>query len=260
MDGKSKGGSKSKKEDALHVISAFATENRIVLGEIKSGKCRTEKNEIPELIKTLDVEGAIVTTDSIGCYEKTVEAIVEGKADYVIGLKKNQPKFHESVESHFNSGVRAYDKEQTVDCGHGRIEVRTYYLETNLDWLADEYKWAGLTGVGMVKSCAFRDGKTESSVSTRYYITSLDNAEEFAYAVREHWGIENNLHWCLDVIFREDACRVKNHNAALNLNILSKTALQLINEADMGKISKRRKMRNLTMNHKLFLSSILCPH
>ena len=80
---------------------------------------------MPELLKTLDVEGAIVTTDSIGCYEKTVEAIVEGKADYVIGLKKNQPKLHESVEKHFKTGVRVYDKEQTVDCGHGRIEVRT---------------------------------------------------------------------------------------------------------------------------------------
>jgi len=258
FDGKTKRGSKSKKAEALHVISAFATENRIVLGEIKSAKCRTEKNEIPELIKTLDIEGSIVTTDSIGCYEKTAEAIIEGEADYVIGLKKNQPKFHESVENHFKTGVRVYDKEQTVDCGHGRIEIRTYHLETDLSWLADEHKWAGLTGVGMVTSCTIRDGKTESSVSRRYYITSLDNAEDFAYAVREHWGIENNLHWCLDVIFREDERRVKNHNAALNLNILDKTALQLINDADMGKISKRRKMRNLALNHKLFISSILC--
>jgi len=255
IDGKTLRGSRGK-QSALHVISAFCAENQIVIGEIKSGKCRTEINEIPELIETLDVSGAIVTTDSIGCYEKTAEAIIAGKADYVIGLKKNQETLHNSVENHFNSGVRVYDKEQTVESGHGRIEVRTYYLETELSWL-EGYNWAGLRGVGMVTSCTLKNGK-ESAVSVRYYITSLDDVEEFAYAVRKHWGIENNLHWCLDVIFREDSCKVQNHNAALNLNILRKTALQIVNEADLGKkISKRKKMRRAALNTNALISLVL---
>jgi predicted transposase YbfD/YdcC len=257
FDGKTAGGSKSKKGSALHIISAFCTENQLVLGEKASGKAKTEKHEIPELVRSLDVAGAIMTTDSIGCYEKTVEAIVEGEADYVIGLKKNQPTLHGMVEKHFTTGVKVFAKEQSAESGHGRFEVREYYLETELDWLKSEYNWAGMRGIGMVRSCVLRDGK-ESKAAVRYYITSLDNVDEFAYAVRSHWGIENNLHWCLDVIFREDSCKVKNHNAALNLNILRKTALQMVNEADMGKISKRKKMRRAAMNPDALLSVILC--
>jgi predicted transposase YbfD/YdcC len=257
IDGKTVRGSKGRNGSALHVISAFCAENQLVLGEIKSEKCRTEIKEIPALIETLDVREAIVTTDSIGCYENTVKAIAAGEGDDVIGRKKNQETLHNSVKNHFQTGVRVYDREQTVENGHGRIEVRTYYLETDLDWLEPEYKWAGLRGVGMVDSCVLRDGK-KSAAETRYYITSLDNAEDFAYAVRRHWAIENNLHWCLDMIFREDSCRVRDHTAALNLNILRKTALQIVNDADLGKkIGKRKKMRRSAMNPEVLLSLIL---
>jgi hypothetical protein len=168
IDGKTVRGS-GDKSSALHVISAFCAENQLVLGEIKSGKCKTEKNEIPELIRSIEVTGSIITTDSIGCYEKTVEAITEGGADYVIGLKKNQKTFHGMVESHFTTGVRAYDKTTTVEQGHGRIEVREYYLETDVSWLEGEYHWSGLRGVGMVRSCTKRGGKESTVTALLHY-------------------------------------------------------------------------------------------
>ena len=252
LDGKSKRGS------GIHIISAFVGEHQITLGEIKSESKRGEIKEIPKLLDIIDVKGHIVTIDSIGCQKDIVAKLCskEVGADYCIGLKKNQKNLYRAVEEHFTQGVRVFEKESTAEYGHGRMEIRTYYLETDISWLAQKEEWADLKSVGMVKSCIYRNGR--STCSTRYYITSLTDIEEFAHAVREHWAIENKLHWGLDVILREDSDIVKKDNAPLNLNILDKFALQLVTHADMGKLTRKRKRYRAALNPDVLLSMILC--
>ena len=249
---------KAKKDAGIHIISAFVGEHQITLGEIKSDTKRGEIKEIPKLLDMIDVKGHIVTIDSIGCQKEIVAKICskEVGADYCIGLKKNQKNLYKAVEAHFTQGVRVFEKESTAEYGHGRIEVRNYYLETDISWLEQREEWAGLISVGMVKSCVYRNGK--STCSTRYYIASLTDIEEFAYTVREHWAIENKLHWGLDVILREDSDIAKKDNAPLNLNILDKFALELVTHADMGKITRKRKRYKATLNPDALLSAILC--
>ena len=249
---------KAKKDAGIHIISAFVGEHQITLGEIKSDTKRGEIKEIPKLLEIIDVSGHIVTIDSIGCQKEIVAKICsrEVGADYCIGLKKNQKNLYKAVEAHFTQGVRVFEKESTAEYGHGRMEVRNYYLETDISWLEQREEWAGLTSVGMVKSCVFRNGK--STCATRYYIASLTDIEEFAYTVREHWAIENKLHWGLDVILREDSDIAKKDNAPLNLNILDKFALELITHADMGKITRKRKRYRAALDPDALLSMILC--
>jgi predicted transposase YbfD/YdcC len=246
---------KAKKGSGIHVISAFVGENKLTLGEIKSESKRGEIKEIPKLLDMIDVKGHIVTIDSIGCQLSIVEKITQKQADYVIGLKKNQKNFYKAAEAHFTQGVRAFEKESTAEYAHGRMEIREYYLETDVSWLQQSGSWAGLKSVGMVSSCVYRNGK--STCATRYYISSLTDIEDFAYSVREHWAIENKLHWGLDVILREDSDIVKKGNAPLNLNILDKTALYLVSQLDLGKISRKHKRYKAALNPDVLLSVIL---
>jgi len=246
---------KAKKSGGIHVISAFVGENAITLGEIKSESKRGEIKEIPKLLDMIDVKGHIVTIDSIGCQLAIVEKITEKQADYVIGLKLNQKNLYKAAEAHFTQGIRVFESESTSEYGHGRMEIRNYYLETDVSWLEQREEWVGLKSVGMVKSCVFRNGK--STCAKRYYISSLTDIEEFAYAVREHWAIENKLHWGLDVILREDSDIAKKGNAPLNLNILDKTALYLVSQVDLGKISRKHKRYKAALNPDVLLSMIL---
>jgi len=263
---------KAKKDAGIHIISAFVGENQITLGEIKSESKRGEIKEIPKLLEMIDVRGHIVTIDSIGCQLAIAEKITQKKADYVIGLKKNQKNLYKATEAHFTQGVRVFEKENTAEYAHGRMEIREYYLETDVSWLDAREEWTGLGSVGMVKSCVYRrvtnvnevhvqstpinNGK--STCATRYYISSLTDIDEFAYAVREHWAIENKLHWGLDVILREDSDIAKKDNAPLNLNILDKTALYLVSQVDLGKISRKHKRYKAALNPDVLLSMILC--
>jgi predicted transposase YbfD/YdcC len=184
-----------------------------------------------------------------------VEKLTQKKADYVIGLKRNQKNLYKAVEAHFTGGVRVFESESTAEYGHGRMEIREYYLETNVSWLPQSAEWAGLRSVGMVSSCVYRNGK--STHATRYYISSLTDIDEFAHSVREHWAIENKLHWSLDVIFREDSDLAKKDNAPLNLNILDKTALYLVSQVDLGKMSRKHKRYKAALNPDVLLSVIL---
>jgi predicted transposase YbfD/YdcC len=252
IDGKTKRGS------GIHILNAFVGEHQITLGEIKSESKRGEIKEIPKLLDLIDVKGHIVTIDSIGCQREIVAKLSSKEigADYCIGLKKNQRNLYNAVSAHFTEGVRVFESESTAEYGHGRMEIRHYYLETDTSWLEQAGAWAGLKSVGMATSCVYRNGK--STCSTRYYITSLTDVDEFAYAVREHWAIENKLHWSLDVILREDSDIVKKDNAPLNLNILDKFALQLVSHADLGKLTRKRKRYKAALNPDVLLSMILC--
>ena len=252
IDGKAKRGS------GVHIISAFVGENQITLGEIKSETKRGEIKEIPKLLDTIEVAGHIVTIDSIGCQLDIVKKISEKKADYVIGLKKNQPNLYKAVEEYFLYNPKSANSaiKNVYEAGHGRVEQREYWLETDISWLNQRKDWAGLKSVGMAKSIVTRGKKTTFEI--RFFISALTDIEEFAHSVREHWAIENKLHWSLDVIFREDNDLAKKDNAPLNLNILDKTALYLVSQVDLGKITRKHKRYLAALNPDVLLSMIFC--
>jgi predicted transposase YbfD/YdcC len=240
IDGKTIRGSKGSEHKAYHVVSAFVRENRITLGEIKTDEKSNEITAVPELLEMLDLKGAIVTADAMSCQTKIAARITEKEADYVIGLKGNQSTLLDDVKLFFESFMDECSRTKTLEKGHGRIEKREYFLSTDADWLPQKADWANLNAIGAVKSTV--EEKGEIRTETRFFITSLTKIEEFSQAVREHWGIENQLHWCLDVIFREDASRARQDNSPLNLNVLRKIALPLLNAADFGRIGIRKKM------------------
>ena len=247
IDGKTIRGSSNEQHSAYHVVSAWVAENRITLGQLNVSEKSNEIAAIPELLDMLDVSGSTVTVDAMGCQRKIAKKIVENQADYVLGLKGNQPELLDDVKLYFESENVSNTRKTEKD--HGRIEQRCFYLETNIDWLTQRSEWAGLGGIGMVKTTVTKMSTGEISEEFRYYLTSLTDIEDFAYAVRKHWSIENQLHWQLDVTFREDSSRAKKDNSPLNLNILRKEALRLLNQADFGKrVSLRRKMSRAAMS------------
>ena len=257
VDGKTICGSGNKKHKAYHVVSAFVAENQITLGEITVEEKSNEITAVPELLDLMCIEDTIITADSMSCQKKIVQKITDGNADYCIALKENQPNLFNDTEDHFNEFASESDKTITSEKGHGRIEIREYYLTTDIDWLEQRDDWTHLNALGMVRSKII-EGENVSNF-TRYFITSLTDINEFAYAVRKHWSIENQLHWCLDVIFREDASRARKDNSPLNLNILRKTALSLLNQAKYGRLSKKRMRFKASLNPDVLLS-VLFAH
>lgn len=260
IDGKTIRGSGNTEHKAYHVVSAFVAENQITLGEIVVDEKSNEITAVPELLDIIDVEGAIVTADAMSCQKDITKKITERKADYVLGLKDNQPQLKKDVSDYFFSAIQAPDiygtpiSTETLEKGHGRIEKREYFLITDTDWLDQKDEWSALNGIGMVRTEV--DIKGEISSDTRYFITSLTNIDEFAYSVRRHWSIENQLHWNLDVIFREDDARARKDNSPLNMNILRKTALALVNQAKYGRLSKKKMMFKAALNPQVLLDII----
>lgn len=246
IDGKTIRGSSNNEHKAYHVVSAWVAENQITMGEIKTDEKTNEITAVPELLDIIDVEGSIVTADAMSCQKKITEKITEKKADYVIGLKGNQETLRDDVELYFKDFIQNCEKTSTKEKGHGRIETREYFLETEIGWLEQRSEWTNLNSIGTVKSTILEKGVLRQE--TRSFISSLANVCDFAYAVRKHWSIENQLHWCLDVAFREDSSRAKKDNSPLNLNILRKTTLSLLNRTDMGRIGLRKKMFKAALN------------
>lgn len=240
IDGKAIRGSENDEHKAYHVVSAWASENRITLGQTKTNKKSNEITAIPELMDMISVEGCIVTIDAMGCQKAITEKITDKGADYVIALKGNQKNLLEETEVFFEDFSDFAQNTETYDVGHGRKETREYFLETNVAWLPQKPDWRNLKAIGMVRSAIEEKGKIR--ISKRYYITSVTEVNEFARAVRSHWSIENQLHWCLDVILGEDACRAKKDNSPLNMNILRKTALPILNRVKLHRTSKPKKM------------------
>ena len=232
---------------AIHMVSAWATEARLVLGQKKVDDKSNEITAIPELIKVLELEGCIVTIDAMGCQKEIVKQIVQKQADYVIAVKLNQKTLYEDIESLFKKAIRQRfegfnaSTYSTKEFAHGREEIRHYVVINEIaDIIDTDKKWSNLQSIGMVESVRTVDGKTSAEI--RYYIASkINDAKSFGNAVRNHWGIENPLHWVLDVSFDEDACRIRKGNAAQNFAVLRHIVMNLMNEEKSAKLGMKNK-------------------
>ncbi len=262
IDGKTLRHSYDKSADkaAIHMVSAWATANHLVLGQVKVDEKSNEITAIPKLIKVLELKGCIVTIDAMGCQKEIVKQIVAKDADYVITLKKNQGSLYERVENLF---IQAFSSEYEgfihsdyfhQDTGHGRSEKRCYYLLSNVSEKVDPFgEWKKLNSIGLVDYLRVKkDGTFE--IERRYFITSLSHdAKSLAQAIREHWCIENQLHWVLDVQFNEDDSRIRKDNAPENLAIIRHIALNLLNQEKTVKngIKNKRKRSGWDNNYLL---------
>jgi predicted transposase YbfD/YdcC len=260
IDGKTGRRSFRKKgQAALHMVSAFATRQRLVMGQVKVADKANEIVAIPKLLDLLAIEGAIVTIDAMGCQRDIAQTILDKKADYVLALKGNQGTLREDVEL-FAAEQKAKDfkdaavsRHTEVDGDHGRIEPRTTTVIHDIAWLQD-HQWPGLTSVVMIESTRETDAKSEQE--TRFYITSLElPAERIGPIVRSHWAIENSLHWVMDMVFRDDECRVRTHNAPANFTTLKHMSHNLIRRAP-GRNSLRVR-RTLAAWDDDFLASLI---
>jgi predicted transposase YbfD/YdcC len=255
LDGKTlrRSHDKTSGKGAIHMVSAWASANRLVLGQMKVDQKSNEFTAIPKLLAALAISGCIVTIDAMGCQKKIARQIIEQQADYVLAVKENQGNLYEDIQELFAyaheinfEGVTGGDYHQTVDKGHGRIEIRECWTLTDpefLVYLRNRSAWVGLRTLAMVK--AERRVGDKTSCEVRYYISSLpDQAQPVLDAVRSHWGIENQLHWILDVAFREDESRIRKGNGAQNFAIIRHIALNLLkheNTAKCGIKAKRLK-------------------
>jgi len=269
LDGKALRRALNKDQSAKYVVSAWAESNGLVLGQLKVDEKSNEITAVPQLLRVLELSGCIVTIDAIGCQKNIAKEIIEADADYVLALKGNQETVHEEVKSFLDSTLLEKQAQrpaavpmpkaaatlaslETVEKDHGRLETRRYYQSNELLWFADLNKWEGLQSVGMVE--AIREVGGQRSVERRYYLSSLPlDIANFARAVRGHWGVENKLHWVMDVCFREDQSRARAGYAAENLASLRRLALNLLKTEKTKKRGIRGKQLNASWDHAYLL-------
>lgn len=264
MDGKTLRGSRdaSTGQEALHMVNVWAAENGLVLAQEKVDEKTNEITVIPELLALLDIEGATVTLDAMGCQTAIAEAIIEQKADYVLAVKDNQGTLLEDVRACFErtSDIASIPYHRSANKGHGRIEIRHCWATDDPETLAyiNHYKdWPGLRSLVKVTSQRHQGDRTSSQ--TRYFISSLPpDAAHLLSVVRAHWQIENNLHWVLDMSFREDASRVRKDHAPQNLALLRRLTLNLLKQDQSVKASLKGKRKLAGWDHD-FLLSLVCP-
>jgi predicted transposase YbfD/YdcC len=233
---------------AMHMVSAWAHANRLVLGQRTVDDKSTEITAIPKLLRLLDLQGAIVTIDAMGCQQEIAQAITTQGADDVLALKDNHQTLSDAVQLFVDDAKATafagidHERIETVDGDHGRMATRTYWVTSAIDWLGAKASWATLQRIGMVESR--RASGAEVSIDTRLFITSLPcDGVRFAQAVRHHWGIENSRHWVLDVSCDEDACRIRKAQGAQSFSVLRHIALNLLRRERHHKrgIKARRK-------------------
>lgn len=250
IDGKSIRASRRDKANlkALHIVSAFSCANGISLGQMIVDKKTNEITVIPELLKKLCIEGAIITLDAMGCQRNIADQIIDQKGDYILRVKENQGGLLEEISDTFKAAEKTEFKNMThytatdeVNNDHGRIESRKCIVLPLMYFMMLKSKWKGLQSLVLIIS--ERETHAEKTVEYRYYISSLDpqDPKKIMSSIRTHWQIENKLHWLLDVAYREDQSRIRDENAALNMSWLKKTALALLKRATNIKGSIRRK-------------------
>ena len=250
LDGKMLCGSQdtASGKSALYMVSAWAQANHLVLGQLKVEEKSNEITAIPKLLEALMLEGCIVTTDALGCQKAIAEKAIAGGGDYVLAVKGNQKILEQDLHSLFAEaeqvGYRhvAHDQAQTVEKDHGRIETRRCWTITDPVYLfyLQDLHWPGLRSIAKLESCRVIGGQEEKQ--TRYYISSLPgDARQILQAVRGHWAIENELHWSLDVSFREDQSRIRQGNAAENMSRLRQIALNLLKQEKTAKVGIQNK-------------------
>lgn len=227
-------------KSAIHMVTAWVCENHAAFGQRKVADKSNEITAIPQLLDMLNLKDATVTIDAMGCQKDIAHKIVDAGADYVLGLKGNQGTLHEQVSEFFDDvfarGFEAeLDRHSTIDKGHGRIEERTAWLSNDVHWLRDAEQWAGLSGLVAVQSKRTIRGQT--TTERRYFICSgPSTAQALGHIIRQHWRVENELHWTLDVGFGEDQCRVRTQNAAENLSRVRRVALSILKQDNTAKV------------------------
>lgn len=269
LDGKALRSALNKDDQLKYVVSAWAESNNMVLGQIKVADKSNEITAIPKLLRVLELSGCIVTIDAMGCQKKIAKEVMEADADYVFSLKGNQETVHKEVQSFMDACIddskvnslprndklkldQHFRHYETVDGDHGRIEIRRYYQSDDLGWFEDLEKWEGLTSVGVVESV--REIGDKITTERRYFLSSLPlDVETMARAIRGHWGIENKLHWVLDVCFREDDSRARSGHAAENLASLRRLALNLLKKEKTKKRGIKGKQLSASWNHAYLL-------
>ena len=239
----------------VHLVSAWAAGHRLVLGQLRTAHKSNEITAVPELLRRLELAGCIVTLDAMGCQKTIAREIHEADADYVLALKANHEVLHEEIKTFLDDALDhpkslpKASRHETLEKDHGRIETRRYLCTGKLDWLADRALWTALRSVAVVESEREIDGQTTRE--RRYYLSSLPpHAPELARAIRGHWGIENSLHWVLDVALREDECRVRSGHAATNLATLRHMALNLLRQDTTKKRGVRGKQKIAGWDHR----------
>jgi predicted transposase YbfD/YdcC len=245
LDGKSVRRALNQGEDMRVIVSAWATESGLLLGQRKVRDKSNEITAVPALLRALELAGCIVTADALHCQKNIAREIVEADAEYVLALKGNQGTAHTEIKTFLDEAIERQDAslvfQETVEKSHGRLETRRYWQTEKIGWFADRQAWEGLRSVGMVE--ARREIRGQVSVERRYYLSSLPAAiERFAQAVRGHWSVENQLHWVLDVVFGEDQSRARTGNAAENLAATRRLAVNLLRRDKTCKRSIKGKL------------------
>jgi predicted transposase YbfD/YdcC len=254
-------------KSGLHIVTAWCVEENLVLAQQAVEEKSNEIKAVPELLKLLDLDGAVVTVDAMNTQKEIAGQIIKGKGDYLMAVKENHPTLHDSVRRHmdelilenFDGVDHAYH--QTTNGGHGRIETRRVWATDQIDWLAGRQDWENLTSVVVVESTRQILGKMEKSSERRYFIGSLPctSGERFANLTRNHWSTENCQHWCLDMAFNEDQNRVRKNHGDQNLAVLRRIALGLLRRDKTVKLGAKNKRLKAGRNREYLLQVLLSP-
>lgn len=250
FDGKTHRGTGNGHDSALHMLNAWAVKNRLVLGQFPVPDKSNEITAMPQLMDMIELKDCVITADALNCQKTIAEKAIEKKADYVLAIKGNHPEAYDEIRRYMDREMENVRPifEMPLDKGHGRLESRKFWVSEDIDWFEARHAWAGLKSICAVESVRELIKGEETATTRRYYISSLGEkeAEKIAGAIRRHWAIENEFHWCLDMAFDEDKSRARTRNAAKNLGLMRGITMNLL-KANPDKGSLKGKMYKASM-------------